>query len=70
MWSTKTRHTCGGPVFGRLVLGCERCEELMEGAVVRSWGGRREDDARRARWIRAHRCEASGCGPVCTFGEW
>ena len=29
-----------------------------------------EEDARRSAAIRAHDCTRSGCGPVCTFGDW
>jgi len=28
-----TRHSCGGPVFGRLTDGCPRCDELRDGAT-------------------------------------
>ena len=28
-----TKHTCGGPVFGRRTAGCPRCEELPAGAT-------------------------------------
>ena len=27
-----TRHTCGGPKFGRKTPGCPRCDELLAGA--------------------------------------
>lgn len=32
---TTTRHTCGGPAWGRLTDGCPRCEELRSGAPAR-----------------------------------
>ena len=28
-----TRHTCGGPVWGRKTPGCPRCDELLGGAT-------------------------------------
>jgi hypothetical protein len=36
-----TKHTCGGPVFGRLAEPgtCPRCDELRAGAPVRQWAG-------------------------------
>ncbi|MGW4784923.1 hypothetical protein [Streptomyces sp. NPDC004230] len=38
-----TRHTCGGPKYGRLAAGCPRCDELLGGAKpIRS--SVREDD--------------------------
>lgn len=30
-----TKHTCGGPVFGKRTAGCPRCDELAAGAPVR-----------------------------------
>jgi hypothetical protein len=74
--TTTTKHTCGGPAFGRLTAGCPRCDELAAGAapVVQPWRKRESDDARRCREIAEHfagECHRSGgCGPVCTFGEW
>lgn len=70
--STTTKHTCGGPSFGRLTAGCPRCDELAGGAAPVKWAGstRRQDDARRAAEIRAHDCKASRCAVVCTFGDW
>jgi hypothetical protein len=68
-----TKHTCGGPVFGKLTPGCPRCDELAAGAPPRqlAYTPRPEsDDARRAREIREHNCRTAGCGPVCTFGQW
>lgn len=69
-----TKHTCGGPVFGRLAPAgqCERCDELRASAKPVVWQGtqRRKDEERRVREIRAHDCKKSGCGPVCTFGDW
>ena len=75
--STTTKHTCGGPSFGRLTAGCPRCDELAAGAPARQqpWREtRKQEDARRAAEIHAHfageRHRSGGCGPVCTFGEW
>ena len=66
-----TAHTCGGPVFGRRTIGCPRCDELVAGAAPVLWANsRRDDDVRRAREVRAHRCDLRGCGSVCTFGDW
>lgn len=69
-----TKHTCNdghGPVFGRKIAGCPRCDELIAGAPAVQWANQREsNDARRVREIRAHDCKRSGCGIVCTFGEW
>jgi len=73
--STTTKHTCGGPSFGRLTPGCPRCDELADGAAPVKWANsRRDDDARRSAEIAAHftsqRHLSGSCGVVCTFGEW
>lgn len=69
--TTQTKHTCGGPKFGKLTAGCPRCDELLAGARPRSWGpSRKQLDQRFAADVRAHNCQTRGCGPVCTFGEW
>jgi hypothetical protein len=76
-----TKHTCGGPVFGRKTPGCPRCDELLAGAapVVQAWRGQRERDGRaRSEAVHAHFRSArhnnpsdpNWCGRVCTFGEW
>ena len=67
-----TKHTCGGPVFGRLTRGCPRCDELLAWAEPVVWASTRRQRAERQRIaeIRAHDCKRSGCGPVCTFGDW
>ena len=70
-----TRHTCGGPIFGRKTPGCPRCDELLTGAEPVRWApSRRDDDLQRSREIHAHfssqRHLSGGCGPVCTFGDW
>lgn len=68
------KHTCGGPVFGRLAPAgtCPRCDELRAGSKPVQWvGGRRKrDEALHIAEIRAHDCATAGCGPVCTFGDW
>lgn len=61
-----TKHTCGGPKFGKLTDGCPRCEELKNGAEVRSWGSKHHYN----KTLHTHNCKESNCGPVCTFGEW
>jgi hypothetical protein len=69
--SATTKHTCGGPVFGRKTPGCPRCDELLAGAEPVRWNTRRRDDeAARLAEIRAHDCARSGCGPVCTAFQW
>lgn len=37
--STTTKHTCGGPAFGRKTPGCPRCDELLAGAapIAQTW---------------------------------
>lgn len=72
--STTTKHTCGGPVFGKLTAGCPRCDELAQGAkpVVWNISSRKADDAQRSAALRAHlaserhRTECT----VCTYGDW
>ena len=32
-----TKHTCGGPTFGRKTPGCPRCDELLSGAAPVRW---------------------------------
>ena len=73
--STTTRHTCGGPAFGRKTPGCPRCDELTAGAAPVAWRNTsKQDDMQRCAGIHAHfageRHRSGGCGPVCTFGEW
>ena len=80
-----TKHTCGGPAFGRLTVGCPRCDELRAGAAPVRWNlsgeygvrnGRvveltREQAALRlSQAIRNHDCAKSRCGPVCTAFDW
>ena len=74
--STTTKHTCGGPSFGRLTAGCPRCDELLAGAEPVKWAStsKREQERRQLAEIEAHfaseRHLSGGCGPVCTFGDW
>lgn len=69
--TTTTRHTCGGPSFGRKTPGCPRCDELLNGAAPVVWANSsRQDDRQRSAVIRAHDCRLSGCSIVCTFGDW
>jgi hypothetical protein len=73
--STTTKHTCGGPAFGKLTPGCPRCDELAGGAEPVRWRlSGRQDDAQRCRDIEAHftsqRHLSGGCGPVCTAFDW
>lgn len=72
--STTTKHTCGGPVFGKKTPGCPRCDELLAGAEPVVWrvtpaydpeAHRRELAAHRARCVTC-----SGGGGVCTWGDW
>jgi hypothetical protein len=70
-----TKHTCGGPKWGKLTDGCPRCDELRGGAAPVRWTGSGRDRGRleldRYRVERMlHDCKRSGCGPVCTFGDW
>lgn len=72
-----TKHTCGGPVFGRLGPRgqCKRCDELLFGMPPVRWAeSRRQRDARDVQAVRDHfaseKHRSGGCGPVCTFGEW
>lgn len=74
-----TKHTCGGPKWGRKTPGCPRCDALLAGAEPVTWAPSRrqraaQEDAQRSAEIREHFASAShlsgGCGPVCTFGDW
>lgn len=71
---TRTKHTCDGPVFGRLAPRghCRRCDELRFGLPARSWGGadKRRCEAAALAAIRAHDCAVSRCGPICTAFQW
>lgn len=67
-----TKHTCGGPVFGKKTPGCPRCDELLAGAKPVQWAiqQRRARDEQFRRDLAAHDCKRSHCMPVCTFGDW
>ena len=69
--STTTKHT-HDVVFGRKVDFCPRCEELKAGAAPVKWNidRKRINDQVLAQEIRNHNCSKSGCGPICTFGQW
>lgn len=64
-----TKHTCGGPAFGRKTPGCPRCDELLAGAKPVVWN-RPQTQQRLIEAIRAHDCKARGCGPVCVAFDW
>jgi hypothetical protein len=53
---------------------CPRCDELAHGAKPRpapNWLRRpKVPESERIRAIRAHNCQASQCGPVCTAFDW
>lgn len=72
-----TKHTCGGPTFGRKTPGCPRCDELLAGAAPVKWQRRpsaAQLDAERCADLRAHfqsyKHRSGGCGPCCTYGDW
>lgn len=71
--ATKHAVSCA-MAFGRKDPTCPRCQELLAGAAPRSLGfdpnRKAELDAAHAASVRAHKCDAAGCGPVCTFGDW
>lgn len=66
-----TQHT-HAVVFGRKMDGCPRCAELLAGAPpIKGWGQlNKEQEARESLARRNHNCRTSGCGVVCTFGDW
>jgi len=72
-----TKHTCGGPVFGKKTPGCPRCDELLAGAKPVQWANASRygiSDAQRLIEVRAHFAShkhmSGGCGPCCTFGDY
>jgi len=70
MSTTKHSPDCRA-AFGRRDAACPRCRELAAGATPRGWAARAaREDAARAAAARAHDCAKSGCGPVCTHGDW
>ncbi len=68
---TKHKENCQR-IFGRLDPTCDRCKELANGAKPRkAWGWNKAESERKAiAAIRQHDCKISGCGHICTFGEW
>lgn len=71
-----TKHTCGGPTFGRKTPGCPRCDELLAGAAPVQWAGswRKDNERREAEYGRRHAVTCPICtgrtGGVCTWGQW
>lgn len=51
---------------------CPRCQELKNGAEPRKgWSDtRRFKEAQFRLSLEKHDCKKSGCGSVCTYGEW
>lgn len=78
-WNTTTapkttKHTCGGPSFGRKTPGCPRCDELLAGAapVAQAWRNkptRAQEDAMLAAAIRNH-VHTARCSTQCSAGQW
>lgn len=71
--AANTKHNHQG-AFGRLVLGCPRCEELATGAPKREWKGmafRKQQEARELQAIRTHDFAACAAkNVVCTHFDW
>jgi hypothetical protein len=63
-----TQHDCGGPVFGRKIPGCPRCDELLAGAPPVKWRRPLYDGGTQPHSRRD--CIDYRCGPVCTAGDW
>jgi hypothetical protein len=71
--AAELKHNHTPQPFGRrMPYGqCPRCDALHDGAEPKpGWRSRKDDDEQRAREIRAHDCQRSGCGGTCTFGDW
>lgn len=72
---TLHNHDCK-MAFGRKDPTCPRCIELINGAAPRDgwqkryYAQKQINDERRIKEIKEHDCSKSGCGPVCTFGDW
>jgi len=49
---------------------CPRCNELKNGAEARTWSTKRTFEKRAAAFRTNHNCKQSGCGAICTWGEW
>ncbi len=62
--------------FGRKDPKCHRCVELMNGSTPREgwqksyFKHKKIQEEIEINAIRNHDCKKSGCGPVCTFGDW
>lgn len=77
--SGDTMHTCNGDVRSGLPFGkkapegtCKRCDELRNGSKPRQTmqSFKKEMEQREIEAIKNHNCKISGCGIVCTFGDW
>lgn len=66
-----TKHTCGGPAWGRLTAGCLRCDELRAGAAPVRWGVRAADTYRASDYCHCPdtplgaKCARCGRHPYC-----
>lgn len=74
----KHSNSCG-MAFGRYTKldgQCPRCDELKNGAAPKAgwqtkyFAKKKQDEENFYKSLRAHNCQASNCGPVCTFGDW
>jgi hypothetical protein len=67
-----TKHTCGGPKFGRLATKgeCKRCDELHNGAKARSWNvaKRNQSNIVSMRQTYCFACPLTGMSP-CMHGK-
>lgn len=69
-----TKHTCGGPIFGKKTPGCPRCDEMLAGSPPVRWSGfimdkKKREEAYLAE-MRAHDCKKRGCGPICVAFDY
>lgn len=73
--STAHSHECK-MAFGRKDKKCHRCVELLNGDASREgwqksfFQKKKEEESKHLTEIREHNCKKSGCGTVCTFGDW
>jgi hypothetical protein len=70
--NTKHSHNCK-MAFGKKDPSCPRCQELLAGSAPRAgWQGAHfAKKAQIARYAALpHNCKESGCGVICTHGEW
>lgn len=62
--------------FTKVAGVCPRCDELKAGAPSRDgwqkqyYTTKKKHEEQFNRELKAHNCQASKCGPVCTFGDW